>query len=481
MRKASHRAPRTLITATAAVLLLPVAATGPARADSAYGPTAFTGTAILPDGVTLAPAAVVDLSLPGGAAFARAVSGPDGTFSLDIPETGELVVLAHAGGGQVTVNWLLSKLFTASQAQPGRGLIYEQTPTPQAGGLPAVDPGDGVIVPNPRAIYARETGKLVLTLVNEAAGRVARLLDNKGDLEFHTPAPQTGKIVSKVADIIHAAGVYQDPDLIAGKEDLNDPDVIPPLFSELFHYEVLDGDSVCGTDVADLGLVTEGCPSSTQESDGCKIAETWLTPARGAEQMRGTASTATLRLHHCTNEVDSKADYWAWAWQDARVTNVDTNEEYTYIWRYKLRTELVSNRKVHGVPAPYDTSKYYWDDVNPDQDRSDGGEWQLHWTAGFEKGVTGSVSGDYTVLKAKKIHRWDDGRTNEHRTFHVSWISNTPVGSRGAWFQSGGGMHFVVPQGEKKSHLRTATNTYDIWRCWIPKNPPMAYSCDPQD
>ncbi len=473
MRQASHRTLRKLVVTIAAVLLVPVAANAPARAEPAFGPTAFTGTAILPDGVTVAPAAVVDLSLAGGAAFARAVSGPDGTFALDIPETGELVALALAGGGQVSVDWLLSKLFSRDQAQPGRGLAYEETPTPQVGGLPAVDPGGGVIVPNPRAVYARETGQLVLTLVNEAAGRVAGLLDARGDLEFHLPDAQYGQIVGKVADIAHAAGVYQDPDMLQGYEDLDDPDVVPPLLAELETSTITDGDLY-------NSLIPMSNPPRAMNQTQCEPAETWHVPRLGSNEHRvGTKTDATLQLRRCDND-DPKEDYWAWAW-DGAATDADTEDKDYLIWRYKLRTQLVSNNKDEdGDPNPYDFSNYHWTDTSPSKDVSGDGSYTVTWQVGFDKGLLLAASGQYDVVKAKKTHPWQD-RAEWHKIYHVSWISNSRSGSGGSWFENGGGMAFNVPQGEPQHRVRTASHRYDVWRCWTfktPPSPPASDTCD---
>jgi hypothetical protein len=428
---------RRTLAATAAVLLVPVVVSGPANA-AGFGPTALTGTAYLPDGLIIAPAAVIDLSL-AGVPFARGVSGLDGRFTVELPEDEELVSAALANNGQLTVTWVLSKLYRN----------------------PSSDPGVGVIVPNPAhaALYARKTGELVMTLVNEIEGRVANALDalaDPGVLEFHVPAPETDAFVGEVADIAHAAGVYNDPDMVAGRDNVDDPDLIPPLFANYQAIPVTDADTYDGTPLPGLG---GDLPDAFGDGSDCTRMETWLLPngdhRHDAEY--GTKYSATLKLFKCNNEGDPYKDYWFWGWA-GRITNVNKTGERTLIWRWKFRTELDYYQP------------YFWEDgsIDTDEDRPAGNdkEADISWSASFG---FASISDTFHIVQARKTHPWldvpDDDPETERKIYHVSWISGYDNGSDGEYFKNGGAMGFVVPQGEPQSRIRYARNTMETWTC----------------
>ncbi len=457
MRSLSQRVLRHAIAATAAVLLTPLATAGPPAAAADFGPTAFTGTAYLPDGVTLAPAAVVDLSLPGGPAQARAVSGPDGTFSLEIAETDELVALALGNEGQVTLDWLLSKLFRNTDLQAGRSVRYETTPAVAASGGPAVGGGGGTVIPNPAAIYARETGQLVLTLVNEAQQRVANALDATADLEFHLPGPQTHNIVSKVSDAARASGVYVDPDLVAGNEDLDDPDLIPPLGALLDSRPgVITADGVARKILGDGTVALDDSDEPT--GDACERLrdDVMVWGGENGTHPEGMHYYIRLTPYKCADDSNS-FDYYMFKWHGH--ANMDVKD--WYLWRLKFRSEWPSG--------------YEWEETNPTRNQEDPSK-AVTWTVGFQHktGFYGEISGQYN-FKAKKIHPWQDTKA---KLLHTSWISNKSNGTHDDGLWNGYGWELEVPQGYPWIY----DYAVQVWRCHkVSGSYSWGWSCDPRD
>src|SRR4051794_5732306 len=169
----------------AALLLAPLALVAPARADVPSG--TLTGTVVLPDGHTPASAAVVDLSTtPGGVAFARGVSGYDGTFAVAIPATPDLVALAAASDDRLDVYATVSKL-VATTGLPEFAQVVEHT-------VAYLEGTDGS--------------------ASDTVGGIG------GQAYFLVPHPSLGTIGPKAVGLAGAARVYQDPDLIAGQDDV---------------------------------------------------------------------------------------------------------------------------------------------------------------------------------------------------------------------------------------------------------------------
>jgi hypothetical protein len=177
-----------------------------------------------------------------------------------------------------------------------------------------------------------------------------------------------------------------DPDMLLGNDDVDDPDLVPPLFATLDTIPVtpLDDDAL-GIAAALYGSAETGDDGPTA---GCGRRRTY----QPAAPTWGVKMYVLLKAYKCTGwDDDPFEDYWGWRW-DGKVTNETVNGEvFTRIWRFKYRTELTG-------------AAYRRDDHDPRHDQSGSGSWQLHWQVGY--GGTGSValSGDLTVRKAKKIH-----------------------------------------------------------------------------
>jgi hypothetical protein len=414
----------------AALLLAPLALVAPARADVPSG--TLTGTVVLLDGHTPASAAVVDLSTtPGGVAFARGVSGYDGAFAVAIPATPDLVALAAASDDRLDVYATVSKLVATT-------------------GLPVF----AQVVVHTVAYLEGTDGA-----VNDSVGGIG------GQAYFLVPHPSLGTIGPKVVGLAGAARVYQDPDLIAGQDDVNDPDLIPPLGMEMLTVPVTDA-SAANISGVNTGLLTPANDGTPPAMTGCATRSSYAVPAhKGDPQpLWGVALDVHLFLLHCTDEEDSDHDYYVIVW-GGNATNQDEGSTKTALWRLKYRTDV-------GKSTPYERV-----DVDPKQDISTSGSTQIRWTVGTNvSGVNASVSGDYTVVKGKKIHPWADAGSARELS-HVSWISDHEDGSRGALFYNGGGVFVRVPQDDtgliQKSNLQI-----QVWRCWINPKKDVEQTCE---
>lgn len=251
-----------------------------------------------------------------------------------------------------------------------------------------------------------------------------------------------------------------DPDMMLGNDDVDDPRNVPPLGAVLTMIPVTDANDTELPEPAsvDAGLPDAGDPlgiqygkEDTQEtgSSGCPIVKRFEVPAKGKPQPTVDAKMRViLKARHCKAVDDDKdRDYYAWDWS-GKATNTDPNGFVSYVVRLKFRTLL--NR---------------WfdrDDEDPKQDIPTGDSKTVTWNVGFEAIATGGISGQYTVVKAERIHPWSD---YEGDLYHVSWMSNKSWGSRGADFWNGGGNAFVTPQGSTDVPKK-AQNAVYIWTCW---------------
>jgi hypothetical protein len=427
----------------ALLLLAPLALVAPARATDTPSAT-LTGSVLLPDGRSPASAAVVDLSTaPGGAAFARGVSGYDGTFAVTIPATPDLVALAVASGDQLHVYLTVSKLI-ATAGTPDFAQVVTDTVAYLDGARDAV-----------RGI--------------------------SGQAYFVAPHPQLGALTTLAANLSGAARVYQDPDLVQGNDDLDDPDLIPPLGAVMQVIPVVAAEDaanalgespVSPAGVAVDSVIGQADSEGGSSGSGCTTINTVVTPRRGAAQPSDEVNMHVVTtVYHCKSEDDPHHDYYAIGW-GGDVTNVTDDPDFTYkVWRLKFRTELP------------DTFTRDNEDPHGGTDIKGGGEFQVSWNSVFHAFPIG-ISGSYTVRKAKKIHPWSD---EDGALYHVSWMSNYDSGSSGAQFWDGGGNDFLVPEGTGDAAVlhdlapdgaRPGSNTISLWTCTTSRDT-GADQCDP--
>lgn len=417
---------RVLFTGAAAVLALP-ALTTPAAAADVRG-TVLAGTVYLPDGRTPAVAAVVDLMLadPGGRAvpgssFARAVTDDGGAFAIDPPEWDELVVATPAAGGLDVV-------------------VRVGDLTAPRGGVPDA--------------------------LGHTAATVLRLVRDNGTLTFHVVLPvhtdravyAGGAIVTQAVALATVAWMFNDPDLVAGNENVDDPDVVPPLGMVLeagagvLDEIVLDGPVETPETAGRLLRPSE----DDDVPNGCVRKSTirWG-GSRGVPESRPGYDWYVYLIRYKCADNDPTFDYYAYKWEGKAAT-----KDGYRLWRLKFRAEALDAR-------------YQWEDSRPRSDVSTSSSKTLTWTVGVSQGAaTGEVGGTYT-FKAKKIHPWQD--TKGH-LLHTSWISDDKNGSTGDSLWNGFGYTFEVPQGADGMELQTVVQT---WTChWVKKSASAGYACD---
>jgi hypothetical protein len=267
-----------------------------------------------------------------------------------------------------------------------------------------------------------------------------------------------------------------DPDVLLGNEDVDDPDLVPPL-NALMAVVPMSGASdpaaaIGESPLTPAGAAVDGLFQSAEEggaADGCTTINTQIVPAKGKGQpVEGLTMRVVLTIYHCKNETDRDHDYYALGWKGF-ATNTDSDEFHYALWRLKFRTDL---------PGTFARR-----DQDPTADRSEGGSFSVPWSVSFPS--VGGINGSYDVVKAKKIHPWSDG---DGKLFHVSWISNYDEGSSGAQFWNGGGNAFLVPNGTgdaavvqamDPSGAKPGSNTIDVWKCATSKDT-RAVRCDPR-
>jgi hypothetical protein len=430
----------------------------PANGDPMPPSDTLAGTVYLPDGRTPAAAAIVDLMLAdpagqpiAGTAFARGIAGLDGQFSVNPRERDDLVAAARANGGDLLVAVQVGKLAAHGTLDPAA--------------LPGLDTPDTALA------LASTTLRLVTTQHADGTSSTA--------FGFYADRPVLGdlqRIAGTGVDIVlglshgpkqsvQVLGMVNDPDLVAGWENTDDPDLIPPL-------GVIVANAV---PTLDLSVSAGAAPSGTvrllpplpkqQKGDGGGSASCardsgtqWVDDRHGHNNPPHSLTYVYLDTYSCTGDNDPQHDEVIYDWTG--YSGVD-DKSYT-IYRVKFRTQIADN-------ADYTMKK-----PNPVGDQNVSQSSQLNWTVGWDKLTYAAVSGSYHFA-AKKIHGWQADGTG--RLYHVSWISNNnPRGSYGQGFNTGGGVRFEVPEGD--SGRTDVSNSVILWLCqWLDKDH-FASSCD---
>lgn len=420
-------------------------------------PTALTGTAYLPDGSTPALAAVVDLlradatgrAIPG-TAFARGVTDIDGHYTIDPPERPDLVSAAQTAGGTLTVAVQVGDLSENGSIDAG------------AGGGRAPD----------AAIYEGVTVLRLVTDGSSASGSTFEVpidpvhvgsVPEPGSVDVNPPlVTATAELVLELAGTVkqraQVLGMFTDPDLVAGNDDVNDPDLVPPLGSVIADVvPILEspvalepgpsgGGGVGGVSIGSAGDLLPQ-PDKQQDNGSCgKDPGTQWVSSRHGNNIPGTKTYVYLDTYSCTKDTDPYRDEVIYKW--AGYTG-GADHRWS-IYRLKYRTEI------------NDKYNYFMKYPNPVGNHT--GQ-NMTWSVGFEYFLSASVGGQYS-FREKKIHGWQADGTG--RLYHVSWISGKRSGTFGEGLNNGGGVNLDVPQG---SNGRTGVkNNVLVWRCfWDPQ------------
>lgn len=305
--------------------------------------------------------------------------------------------------------------------------------------------------------------------LGEAAGAAERtvvVLDTAFQEAMRTLQPHVSSSVHEAARLKN-----YDPDMLLGNDDVDDPDLVPPLGATLEIIPVTEADDADlpdGPDVLDQDGYGDAERAEADTTAGCDIIRTRISPGKGkaANPTWGVRMRVIMKVARCSaHDSDPQFDHYAIKWH-GKITNYDTNGEwYTHIVRFKFRTQL--------------NAAFERDEEDPHKDVPVDGEQEIVWTVGYSNGVAASVSGKFTAVKAKRIHPWSD---YEGVLYHVSWMSNKWYGSRGADFFNGGGNTFLTPNGEKSVAIKSRNEIF-IWKCWT-HGSPTPYGteggCDPQ-
>jgi hypothetical protein len=437
----------------AAVLLAGAISSPAATAHAAVADT-LAGTVYLPDG-TPAPAAIVDLMLADptgqpvpGSAFARGVSDLEGHFSVNPRERVDLIAAAKARGGDLPIAVQVGKLAEHASLDP----------TAAAGSR----------VPDVALAIADITMRLATDSSSDVGGVPGVSLVFLRDAEpifGEVSGVLTNPVIhlGLVKDVWHAASVFgmvNDPDLVAGNDNPNDPDLIPPLGSILADIvpipdtAVTSGGQAVGGGVPSVGggYLSDVLPHPDKESGGSgscgKDPETRWVSNRDGNAPDGTKTYVYLDTFSCTGDNDDTRDEVIYKW-GGYTGSADT--KWT-IYRLKYRTEIGED---------YDYRMKY---PKPVGDQYASSNNTLNWAVGWDFMVTATIGDSYHFAR-KKIHGWQGDGTG--RLYHVSWISDSSVGSYGTGFNDGGGVNLEVPEG---NNGRTGvTNEVLIWRCWWPE------------
>lgn len=449
---------RRLFAALAAVALAyPVV---PAFADAAPS-TTLSGTVYLPDGSTPATAAVVDLMLAdaaglpvAGSAFARGVTDLAGQFVIDPRERPDLVATARANGGTLPVAVQVADLAPHGSIDPAAdessraadAALFTGYTVLRLAGDPASASGESFTLP--------DAGVHVDVSVSDVLGLASPFVGVGADLVLG--------LAREAWDRAKVAAVFMDPDLVAGNDNPDDPDLVPPLGAII-------ADTV---PIPEAALTTSGSTSSSGVGDidvsvdpGAVLLPTpedeendtppscnrdpgtqWVSERQG-NNIEGTKTYVYLDTFSCNKDSDQNRDEVVYKWGGY----TGSKDKHWTIYRLKYRTEVAKDRD------------YYMKHPNPVGDVVDGNGGSLTWNVGFDYVATATIGGTYN-FKAKKIHGWQGDGTG--RLYHVSWINNAREGRYGDGFNNGGGVNLDVPQGS--DGRAGVKNEVIIWRCWWP-------------
>ena len=423
----------------------------------------LTGAVFLPDGHTPAVAAVVDLlradptgrPVPGSA-FARAVTDLDGRFTLNPPERPDLVTAARATGGVLPVAVQVGDLAPHGSIDPDA----DSTRRPDVSGLTGLTlltlaggSGDDFTIPvGPIQVYR------VFDLVGEPPGLDEVVLPDPSLL--YDGVEVVLDLADDATDTAQVAGMFTDPDLVAGNDDVNDPDVVPPLGAIMTDVvPVLDpvnGESdggvggVPGVSLSRVGQVLTPTGDDDPPPNCLRDAGTQWFDARHGNNIEGTKTYVYLDTYSCTTDSDRYRDQVVYKWGGYTASA----DKHWTIYRLKYRTEV--NDKVN----------YRMKYPDPDGDVVDGDGGSLTWSVGFDYVVgSASVGGTYH-FRGKKIHGWQSDGTG--KLYHVSWIAGSKGGAYGDGFNNGGGVYLDVPQGS--DGRAGVKNDVIVWRCYYPNN-----------
>jgi len=424
----------------------------PAFAETEPAET-LTGTVYLPDGVTPAPAAAVDLmvadtaGLPvAGSAFTRSVTDLDGRFVLDPRERADLVAAAKARGGTLPVVIQVGKLANHGSIDPA---ATEGVRTP-----------DTALAMVPTALTLRSREGSAEDVAFTFSGHLPEPRLGTGVVgDIARDATGNAEVVLDLADdalrTASVLGMFTDRDLVAGNDNPDDPDLVPPLMAIMTDVAAtLDltaeasPDDVGGLNL-DVSRLRPPQPDNDSGGEGScgKDPNTQWVSSRHGNNIEGTKTYVYLDTYSCTKDKDPERDEFVYKWGGY----TGSADKHWTIYRLKYRTEISDK---------YD---YFMKYPDPAGDRVDNDGGNLTWNVGFEYFLTASVGGSYN-FRAKKIHGWQGDGVG--RLYHVSWINNSRDGRYGEGFNNGGGVNVDVPEG---TDGRTGiTNSVIVWRCWWP-------------